>query len=1027
MAIAIRSSSSVAPLGFIDVAASPAVASLDAPTGMQVGDYYLLSVVYQSLTGAMSETTPPGFTLLTSKGTTNNRLLVVYGRSLLTTGDLTAVATTPLRAGGTSTRVVGIGLALTGVNSATPLAATGSWVVNNSTNSGITFNPVAGASPFYMTYTNNAANTGHPTHLSTGGQVVTQEVAYGGMPTDQNADTTLSIMLGGTGASFSTSVANTGAIGISLNAASSPPAGGTPGVAVQVVSSGVYKAAELQKVVHQNTLKPLDVPHYQVRTHTVTELLSANPFYAAHRGSGGNWPEHTMHAYRQAINHGMKAIEVSVRRTSDGVFVCHHDAATTRMTGQNYTIATTPWSTLQSLTNTVDETGDPNQARRPIPRLSEVLDAYAATHVIFIEAKVGADASALLDIMDSYPNAPAHFIWKQWGGSNAGTTEARSRGYTLWGYMSGNEIANLSTWGPKFDLLGISHTSTDSEVQTVVSYGQANGKRTIMWEIHDAATRNRALTLGVSGLMTANIFDVLAGRPQPLTVPGGEEPLPDPGLATAGLFFTQDRSELQASAKKVLAHYFPPYPVSLDDQVSTSDYYARNYLAANGEGGIHASSGGHMRNRPQGRAAQGANFQVLDMRTEVTNAYNTGLDGFFVNTMGASGQNWDRSEALIQAASEVFPAGDFKLICMVDANGSMAMAGDVDEVADRIAYFAFTNLNMPGSGNWSKSGGSQLRPSSYFLPDGRYVVASFKCEGQTPTWWNNVFTSLKTRFGLDVAFVAVYNNINQATNYDGFPWTYTTGNWGDGADPNIARNVGNRTTAVRSRGEKFCGPISAQNLRTNSTYANGDPMGDEAYGFGSLREHWLKAIREDWEWTQLVTWNDYSEGSEFNLSAGSGYCTLDISSYYIHRLKTGAYPTIVRDAIYIAHRDQPWNATITGPQTKQFVQWDRGANMSAMQDTVEVLTFFVAPATVTVIIGGVTHTYTAPAGMKSTYLPLGYGTISATAVRSGTTVSSVTSPITVIQSPEKDDWQYFRTSSIRGSAGQFDPQVQTGP
>lgn len=487
-----------------------------------------------------------------------------------------------------------------------------------------------------------------------------------------------------------------------------------------------------------------------------------------------------------------------------------------------------------------------------------------------------------------------------------------------------------------------------------------------------------------------------------------------------------DHTALAASPRKVLGHYFPPFPISLDDATPTNDYYARNYIAANGEGGVHASAGGFLRNRPQGRAPRGGDFRLLDARDDVDRAYASGLDGFFVDILGSSGNNWTIITKVVQAAADQRPDGDFMVVPMVDGTGSMAEAGDVNVVADRIAYFAFTNLNMPGSGNWSKSGSSALRPTAYFLPDGRYVVASFKAEGQTAAWWNSVFASLKNRYNLDVAFIAVFNNFNQAANYGGYSWKYVTGSWGYGADPNLVLTASNQANNSRGRGEGHCGPIVPQNVRTNSRNSY-NPVADEAIGFASLREHWLKAIRENWEWAQLVTWNDYSEGGEVAPSVAAGYANLDISAYYIHRLKTGSYPTILRDAMYIAHRNQFWNSTITGAQTKFFEQWNRGANISPKNNSVEILTFLTAPATVTVNIGSNTYTYAAPTGMNSQYYPLAYGQVKATATRSSQTVAAITSPVNVMQYPDKDDMQYFKFSSIRGTAGQFDPQIQEGP
>ena len=46
---------------------------------------------------------------------------------------------------------------------------------------------------------------------------------------------------------------------------------------------------------------------------SVAALTAADPFYIAHRGGGGNWPEMTAYAYAQAAQvPGIKALEISV-------------------------------------------------------------------------------------------------------------------------------------------------------------------------------------------------------------------------------------------------------------------------------------------------------------------------------------------------------------------------------------------------------------------------------------------------------------------------------------------------------------------------------------------------------------------------------------------------------------------------------------------------------------------------------------------------------------------------------------------
>ena len=75
-----------------------------------------------------------------------------------------------------------------------------------------------------------------------------------------------------------------------------------------------------------------------------------NIYVAAHRGASASHPENTMEAFRAAIEMGVDQIETDVRRTSDGVLVCFHDAVTknkTDLRGQH--IETMTWDEVQRM------------------------------------------------------------------------------------------------------------------------------------------------------------------------------------------------------------------------------------------------------------------------------------------------------------------------------------------------------------------------------------------------------------------------------------------------------------------------------------------------------------------------------------------------------------------------------------------------------------------------------------------------------------------------------------------------------
>ena len=251
-------------------------------------------------------------------------------------------------------------------------------------------------------------------------------------------------------------------------------------------------------------------------SYTITDLLSTTPFYIAHRGGGDNWPEHSQRAYIGAVNYGMKAIEISVNITSDGVMFCHHDTNTNRMTGVSRDFVSSTAAQITGLTNTAAFTDNPSQDRQPIPLLTTILDDYGTNHVCFVEAKTGgAWQSTLLDLMASYSGATNHMVWK--APIIAGFAGAKTRGFTTWGYLLQNDPAHAD-WQTlvaktDVDLIGVNHTASDQYITDVVALANSLGKKVIMWEVHTIADRNRALSLGVQGMMTSNLWTVLPKFP----------------------------------------------------------------------------------------------------------------------------------------------------------------------------------------------------------------------------------------------------------------------------------------------------------------------------------------------------------------------------------------------------------------------------------------------------------------------------------------------------------------------------------
>ncbi len=467
---------------------------------------------------------------------------------------------------------------------------------------------------------------------------------------------------------------------------------------------------------------------------------------------------------------------------------------------------------------------------------------------------------------------------------------------------------------------------------------------------------------------------VLAGS----TSPPVTAPVPAPAAGSGNLSFAV--SGANTSSKKVFAHYFPPYPISFENKAPASDYYANNYLTAQGEGGIHANYGGLLRDRPVGRAPLSGDWKLTDMKKEVIDASDAGIDGFTVDIMSLSGPNWERTLALMKAAEQ--SGRTFTIVPNLDMTASAGKA-DIPTIAAKLAEL-------------------YKSPAAYRLSTGEFVLSSFAAERQDAAWWGQLKSTLASQYGIKTAFIAVFLNSSDANMKSFAPISYALSNWGTRTPVTIA-NGPDYAAKAHALGVKWMSPVAVQDVRPRSY------LYDEAGNTETLRASWNRALSNDSELVQLVTWNDYSEGTSFAPSAAHGEAFLDINAYYLSQFKTGSAPAIVGDSIYLTHRIQPFAAVPTTPE-KLMSPTLSGTAMKP-RDTVEVLTFLTAPATVTVSIGGKATSYEASAGESTKTFPLALGTVGASADRNGAQIAAVTSPYQVVAHPDVQNLQYYAASS----------------
>ena len=446
------------------------------------------------------------------------------------------------------------------------------------------------------------------------------------------------------------------------------------------------------------------------------------------------------------------------------------------------------------------------------------------------------------------------------------------------------------------------------------------------------------------------------------------------------------------AGRYVFAHYFVPYPISIDNKNASADYYQNNYLTPVIEGLgqpwqiDHRPYGGLLRDRPIPRPVKSStNWKVEDLIVEVGQAKSVNIDGFAMDIMyDPKSTSWQAGQQLnlFKAASAV---GNFKIMLMPDMT-SFLLSGATYQKAASICYYyasAFPNVVY-------KEGGS-------------VVVAPFAVERQAPSWWASFISYCSSNYGMSVALISQFNAIDVSAgsaNYRGV--SYGMSNWGN-RNPagNSTASSGTpikRIAVIKNAGMKWMQPVSVQDERPNQH------IYDEAQNLQNLRNTWTIAISGSANLIQIPTWNDYSENAHIAPSRDHGWAYTNIQKYYIQWFKTGVQPTISADSIYLTHRKHFYADTPTYPETSLMTL---RPGSSPSRNTVEAMAFLTSPATIKITTGSTVTNFSASAGVNVFTTPLTTGNISASIVRSSSVILNVSTACAVTHTPYVQDLQYI--------------------
>jgi glycosyl hydrolase family 71 len=397
---------------------------------------------------------------------------------------------------------------------------------------------------------------------------------------------------------------------------------------------------------------------------------------------------------------------------------------------------------------------------------------------------------------------------------------------------------------------------------------------------------------------------------------------------------------LFSSTKKVFAHYFYPFPLSIDNLEPAVDYYSTQYFTIDGESGKWVEEGGYLRQRPLGTSASLlSNWQQLNMEAEIRQAIARGITGFTYDSLSAADATDSTSPLKMLLAAAQAVDSRFKIVVMPDL---AALGSDSAAVVQIIASVANS-------------------PAAYRLSDGRLVVTAFDAGLNSAAWWQSVLNTLSAQ-DIKVAFVPTF--LGWSGHAAAFaPISYGFGDWGTATAPAAAAMQSAPATVHSTYSKIFMMPVDPQQFRPK------DFLYWEAGNSGAFRNAWGSAIQGDADWVQLVTWSDFSESSEvqpytdatLNPSIGTGY--YDLNGYYAAWFLTGQRPTITHDVLYYFYRREP--TTAAGPAQHKMDT----TNSTPASNNIELLAFLTAPGEVSITIGGKTYTQSAGAGVTSFTIP----------------------------------------------------------
>ncbi len=382
-----------------------------------------------------------------------------------------------------------------------------------------------------------------------------------------------------------------------------------------------------------------------------------------------------------------------------------------------------------------------------------------------------------------------------------------------------------------------------------------------------------------------------------------------------------------------------------------------------------------------------------------------GIDGFALNCGAWTNEPYyvERSKRMYEAAKRVTP--DFKIFFSIDTASGL---DPLPAALDMMKRFA----DHPNQ----------------FRHDGKPVLSAYSCadlalkadkkvgrglaEGQKSRWAETL-SALKDA-GNESCFVPFFwtDNYTLCPSYDGILNTFADAPYLDGyflfgIDAPVWDLIQGNSNCRRASDK-----LGKIYMATNSFAYNSANVRD----FHGMRDYsaiWEGFIKDNADWVEIVTWNDYTEDGHLSPAhAGTKIETerinhdesyLDVTAYYSAWFKSGRQPEIKQERIFYVYRERSkWLDKVFDSKTQAWVLSPDQIH-DDVEDKIYSSTFLKEPAELTIQTGKDKKSFQLKAGVSHVEIPFQPGVPHFTLKRQGKVIADFSGRQEIIKEATKEN------------------------